>query len=331
MTTKELATVKTREVQTAGSGLLCRSIDVWLAHERLANEASENTVNTYRRSLTVFCSWLADNGIHLGDVVPVDVQDFKGFLSEKYSSQTVNLRLTAVRRFYAWAVTSGRLALNPASEVKGKKRKKSRTHKRDALTGAEVLEVLSSCDTSTLEGLRDRAMLSLFAYCGLRAVEVHRANLGDIRTQDDRLVLEVYGKGSEDEAELAVITMREEPVIRKWLSTRRKLDFAGLESSDPLFVSFSNRSYGGRLSLRAIRHIVTNYFEAAGVVGDRKTTHSLRHSAITNLIKRGASPLVVQRFARHQSFDTTLNYVHAVSRLANPAEDMIDYEANGNH
>jgi len=60
-------------------------------------------------------------------------------------------------------------------------------------------------------------------------------------------------------------------------------------------------------------------------VGDNKTTHSLRHSAITNAIRNGASPMQVQAMARHSSFDTTLNYVHEVDRIDNPAEDLISY------
>lgn len=63
------------------------------------------------------------------------------------------------------------------------------------------------------------------------------------------------------------------------------------------------------------------------MVGNAKTTHSLRHSAITNAIRRGASPMQVQAMARHASFDTTLGYYHEVSRLDDPAEDLIHYEA----
>jgi integrase len=78
--------------------------------------------------------------------------------------------------------------------------------------------------------------------------------------------------------------------------------------------------------------MVKERFRLAGVVGDRKTTHSLRHGAITNAIrqalKTGRSPLAVKGFARHQSMDTTLGYYHEVGRLDDPLEDIIDY-SNG--
>jgi integrase/recombinase XerC/integrase/recombinase XerD len=61
-------------------------------------------------------------------------------------------------------------------------------------------------------------------------------------------------------------------------------------------------------------------------VGEQKTGHSVRHSAITNAIRNGASPMQVQAMARHASFDTTLGYYHEVSRLDDPAEDRVRYD-----
>jgi integrase len=86
------------------------------------------------------------------------------------------------------------------------------------------------------------------------------------------------------------------------------------------------RKPGSRLSLSALREIVKNYFRAANISGGYKTTHSLRHTAITNAIRNGALPMAVQAMARHKSFDTTLGYYHEVGRLDNPAEDLIEYQ-----
>ena len=127
-------------------------------------------------------------------VTPMVVVQFKGWLAENYGAQTVNLRLSAVRSFYRWCVITEQLSVSPAESIKGVKRSNSKQHKRDALTSAEVLGVLDTCDDS-VAGIRDRAILRLMAYCAMREVEVHRANIGNLKTQGDRLVLEVQGKG----------------------------------------------------------------------------------------------------------------------------------------
>ena len=299
-------------------------IDQWLDYCRDADTASRATLATYRKSMGVFVGWLTATG-NVGAVTSGTVVQFKGWLQQqKYSAQTVNLRLSAVRSFYRWAVVTERLAVSPAESVKGAKREKGGRHKRDALTNGEVLAVLATCGAD-LVGVRDRAMLTLMAYCGLRVVEVQRLDIGHLRTDSDRLVVAVQGKGRREADEVGVIPRDQEHVIRAWLAHR--LTFAEHGAGDALFVSLSNRNRGARLTTRAIRGMVNRRFREAGVVGDRKSTHSLRHSAITNLIRRGAAPLAVMQFARHMSFDTTLGYFHEVARTEDPPEDLISYDS----
>ena len=298
-------------------------VDEWLRYCRDADDTSPATLQAYRRGLGVWADWLRESG-NAGVVTPATVVRFKGWLQARYSPQTVNLRLSAVRSFYRWCVVTERLPTSPAGSVKGVKRSNSKQHKRDALTNGEVLDVLVTCDPGTLPGVRDRALLTLMVFCAMREVEVHRANIGNLKTQGDRLVLEVQGNGRREADEVVVIPRDREHVIRDCLAHR--MTFREHGQGDPLFVSLSNRTRGQRLSTRAIRAIVKARYRQAGVVGYRKTTHSLRHSAITNSIRHGATPMQVQAMARHTSFDTTLGYFHEESRTANPAEDFISYE-----
>jgi integrase/recombinase XerC len=156
------------------------------------------------------------------------------------------------------------------------------------------------------------------AYCAVRTVEIQRADIADLQTKDNRTILWIRGKGHEEADDFVVLPSHTERVVRDWLKVRKK-------KAGPLFWSLSRQNRGERLSSRAIRGIVKDRFANAGVLGNHKTTHSLRHSAITNAIRQGAQPLQVQAMARHRSFDTTLGYYHEVGRIASPAEDMIDY------
>ncbi len=298
-------------------------IEEWLDYCRDADGASPKTLVAYRKGMRVFVDWLRETG-NAGAVTPATVVRFKGWLQEEYSAQTINLRLSAVRSFYRWCVITERLPTSPAESVKGAKRSGSRQHKRDALTDSEVRAVLMTCNGGTLKEIRDAAILSLMAYCALREIEIRRANVGNLKTQGGRLVLEVQGKGRQEADEVVVIPYEQESVVRTWLSHR--MTFRNHANDDALFISLSNRSRGERMTTRGIRGMVKQRYLLAGVVGSDKTTHSLRHSAITNAIRRGAAPLQVQSMARHASFDTTLNYFHQEERTANPAEDLIKYE-----
>jgi len=290
--------------------------------EYLILEHSQTTSAAYLKGFRLFTEWLSDEGLPFAQVRPSDFRQWREHMRESYAAQTVNLWLSAVRRFYTFLIEEFNAPiLNPAREVRGVKRGKGGPHKRDELTSSEVRSVLTLCDDSHL-GKRDHAILSLMAYCALRTVEIQRADLTDLQTKDDRMILWIQGKGREDADDFVVLPTPTEEALRQWLKFRKK-------KAGPLFWSLSRQNKGERLSTRAIRGMVKSRFTDVGVVGNRKTTHSLRHSAITNAIRHGAEPLQVQAMARHRSFDTTLGYYHEVGRIAAPAEDMIDYSNNG--
>jgi integrase/recombinase XerD len=286
--------------------------------EYLRSEKTRGTTRAYMKGLNTFLGWLKGEGLPLAHVVPSTIRRWRDSLvSEGYSPDSVSLWLTAVRRFYAFLINEYDVPiLNPAREVKGKT-SSGNGHKRDELTSREVMAVLETCE-DIQRGKRDRALIGLMAYSALRTIEVHRADLKDLQTKGDRLILWVHGKQRVAADEFVVISEKAHKCLHPWLIERGK-------NPGPLFTSLSNRSKGTRLGLRSIRAIVMSRYCKAGVVGQTKSTHSLRHSAITNAIRNGADPKQVMQMARHKSFNTTLGYYHEVNRLNSPAEDLIDY------
>lgn len=284
-----------------------------------AGELAENTVTSYRRGADKFLDWCAANGID--NLTPDTFRSWKSDLLDKnYRPATVNTWLSGVKALFSWAVEYQRLPYNPTENVKSATRKgKSKKHVRESLTDDEVRRVLALPDPTTDAGARDLAILSIMAHTAVRQVEIHRADLADLRTEKGKIILDVTGKGHAEADEFVVLANpKAEEALHAWLSVRGNKPGA-------LFTSLSDRSHGERLSLRALRGIVKSYFKLAGVVGN-KTTHSLRHTAITKAILKGAPPQKAQSMARHKSLDTTMIYYHEVDRLENPAEAFIDYE-----
>ena len=127
------------------------------------------------------------------------------------------------------------------------------------------------------------------------------------------------GKGSIDKDDFVVLSLVVEEAIEDWLAIHP-------QGKGALFVSFANRNRGKRLSLRSIRQVVKDRYLVAGVMEPTKTTHSLRHSAISAAIRNGASLTQVQAMARHANINTTMIYFHETGRTSEPAEDFIQYE-----
>ena len=95
-----------------------------------------------------------------------------------------------------------------------------------------------------------------------------------------------------------------------------------------LFCGLGRRNKGGALTTRWIRGIVKDAYRKAGVRDPRKTTHSLRHALVTNLIRHKVPPTKIMTVTRHRSLDTLLAYAHEVDRDEDPAEAYVDY-SNG--
>ena len=293
------------------------------AFEMLVNEwlamldCSDDTRTAYRLGMGKFTAWLTVNGLESNTET---IRQWRDELKSQYSPATVNVRLSAVRSFYSWAVEMRGMKDNPAASVKGSKRKgTSKAHKRDELAGSEVKAVLAACDPNTTTGARDRAVIALMAYTAVRTIEVHRADVGDIRTKDGRLVLWVWGKNRDAKDDFVVLPEPALVELRHWLAIRPG------QADDPLFVSLSHRNAGQRMSRAAIRAAVKSRMKKAGIVGTLKTTHSLRHSAISTAIRGGATPTQAQAMARHSDITTTMIYYHEINRTANPAEDLVNY------
>lgn len=296
-------------------------LDEWLAlieRQVEAGELAANTRDTYQVGLRRFVEWVEGHRT-LTDNLIIDWK--AALLKDGLRPNTVNTWLAAVRSFFAWATAARRIPYNPAADIKGARRKgTAQRHLRETLTNSEINRVLAQPDLTTDIGKRDCAILHLMAYTAARTIELHRADLANLSTEAGRLVLYVRGKGHVEADELIVIAhSAAQNAIHTWLAKRG-------DEPGALFTSLSQRSRGGRLSLRSFRELIKGYYRAAGVHGQRKTAHSLRHTAISNAVRHGAPVEKAQSMARHANVSTTMIYVHETDRVEHPAEDFINYE-----
>jgi integrase/recombinase XerD len=278
----------------------------WLDLRVKAGEVSANTAMMYTRGMKKFLHF-APNAQSTDTI-----REWKADLLTRYKNRSVNAWLAGVKSFYSWAEKTGAIPHNPAKDVP--QATQTRQHARDVLTDTEVRKVLAMPDNP-----RDAAILSLMAYTAVRTVEVQRANLADLQTRQGRYVLFIQGKGHTEADDFVILNDQAEAAMLEWLAAR------GNEPG-PLFTSTSNNNKGGRLSLRAIRGIVKECFRLAGIQSDHKTTHSLRHSAITKMLRAGLSPVKVMSVSRHKRLDTLMIYAHDVDRMDDPAENHIKYD-----
>lgn len=276
-------------------------------------DVKEKTAETYTKALKRLFKYFSDNGI--GEPTRADIIAFRDELKATTKASTVKTYLTATRLFFRWLDQEG-MYKNIADKVKGAKVEHG--HKKDALTIDQVKDVLSTFSNDEATAKRNYAIFVLMVTCGLRTIEVSRADVEDLRTLGSKTVLYVQGKGKDEKSEYVVITRQVEKAIRAYLSTR---DSVG--EKEPLFTSTSNNSKGKRLSTRTLSGLVKDHLKQADLNSSRLTAHSLRHTAVTLSLLGGSTLQEASQFARHANISTTEIYAHNLERMANPCEDIV--------
>lgn len=279
-----------------------------LARFRSSLDVTPVTAAGYEKKVRDFLAW-ADR-TNVVEPTTADVIAYKRDLTERgLSPYSISAYLSAVRRFFSWAESEG-IYPNVAREVRGAKTR--RGFNKDALTAAQVRRVLDAAEDD-----RERALLTLLFTTGLRTVEVVRADVGDLRTNGDKTVLYVQGKGRDAKDDFVVLPATTADVLYRYLTGR-----GATRPADPLFVGAGNRNRG-RLTTRTVRRILTAAFVRAGVKTAKISAHSTRHTSITLALTAGATIQEAQALARHASIATTTIYAHNLDRLKAGTEDRI--------
>ena len=278
-------------------------------------DTSAKTVQTYKRALNQFAKFLQRQEIT--EPTADTIRAYKRELTASLKPASVQAYIFTVRRFFAWTEAEG-LYPNIAGQIKGAKI--DREPKKDYLTSAQVKAVLSKIDRSTVQGKRDYAIIALMVTCGLRDIEVSRADKKDLRTVGNNTALFIQGKGHTEKADFVIIPEATEAAIREYLSARP-------DASEALFTSLSNNSKGQRMTTRSISGVCKEAMKAAGYDSERLTAHSLRHTAVTlALIANGGNIQEAQQFARHANISTTQIYAHNLEKQNNACSRLVASE-----
>ena len=284
-------------------------------------DVKEETAKSYGVALRAFFGWANDNGV----TVPVtreDILAYKSYLATPHPRRTKDGKLgseitfsactqgryfRAVKLLFAWAEDMG-IQKNVARNIKGAKAKQGNMY-RDPLTKEGTIRVLNSIERDTETGKRDYALTCLGVYCGLRIIEMQRANVGNLEVMAGENVLFVQGKGHDGADDYVELNAKTYEAITDYLQCRGTVC-----ATDPLFVSTSNRSRGERLSEPSVSQILKKRLKAAGYDSRRVTAHSGRHTSVTLLLESGATLQEASMHARHSSIQITTTYAHNLKK-----------------
>ena len=173
-------------VADAGDQAVRRFLEFFAATIR-----NRNTRTAYLHAVSRFFAWCDHHKLGaLADIEPLHVAAYIEALGENFEKPTVKQHLAAIRMLFDWLVTGQIVATNPAHAVRGPKHV-VKTGKTTVLDAEQARRLLDSIDTSTVVGLRDRALISVmtFAFARIGAVvAVESKTLVVVASRDGMLV-----------------------------------------------------------------------------------------------------------------------------------------------
>jgi integrase/recombinase XerD len=217
-------------------------------------------------------------------------------------SSAINRRLSTFRRFYRWAVASGKRADDPAAEASSAKRTP-----RDpkVITEAQVEALLDAPNLTSPLGLRDRAMLELMYASGLRVSELVEIETTNVSVQDN--VVRVTGKGRKTR----LVPFGED--CADWLArylTQARPALLAQRPSQALFLTVR----GEAMTRQNFWHSLKRYAITAHIPTAQLSPHTLRHAFATHLLNHGADLRAVQLLLGHADISTTQIYTHVANQ-----------------
>ncbi len=272
-------------------------VEDWLADLR-SQGRSPHTIAAYARALAHFIRWSEQTYGEPFDparIIPRDVRDWlaRQQTVEKARPTTVNQRLTALKRFFAWAVEKGHARHDPTAAVAGLRLPPRRPK---ALTEKETRRLLRAVHAAG--NVRDIALVEVLLGTGLRVSELLALRVGDvvIRKRSGWLTVRRGKHGQYRDVPLTAAVRR---ALAAYLATHPQPK----NPDAPLW-------WGERGALRdrsAVGRVLQKYTRAAGIrdIGP----HTLRHTFATRYL--AANPGDLRGLAAllgHASLSTVMVY-----------------------
>jgi integrase/recombinase XerD len=256
-----------------------------------------NTLDAYRRDLTLLAAWLERAGVGIAEASEANLREYAVARHAGSAATSTNRRLTVFRRFFRWAL---REKLSPSDPTLRLAAARQPLRVPKSLSEAQVEALLAASDTGSPLGLRDRTMLELMYASGLRVSEL--VGLKTVNVSFVESALRVTGKGAKER----LVPFGEEAHVwmERYLADARA-PILGRRSSDALFVT----ARGGPMTRQMFWKIVKAQALAAGIAVPI-SPHTLRHAFATHLLNHGADLRAVQMLLGHADISTTTIYTH---------------------
>jgi site-specific recombinase XerD len=233
---------------------------------------------------------------------------------------TVLVRLAALSHLFKIAVREGAMTYNPASTDYVDRERTADARQKHVLSPEEVRTVLRHHAPQDAIAARNRMLLQLLAWTGMRRQEAAELFVMDLVEEPEGLLLTLRRKGDKVGVVLAPAGL--ETMLRDYVEV---LDLEG-----PLFPTMRRLPRGeiiiGHTAIvpDTITHIIRDMTHAA--LGTAYGPHRLRHFFANAVWDKGGTVESIQQYLGHEDPKTTRGYLALKPRRDRSAAELIELD-----
>ena len=275
--------------------------------------SSPRTAQAYQRAVIEAMDAIGVD--HVVDVTAPMLAEYRGGLvarldidaPDRLSPSTVNLKLAGLRQFLRFCLVTGITRLSKDAIAFVLKSPKATVEKPyQVLNESERRRLLQVAEESNP---REHALVALALGAGLRVSELVKVKLCDF-SQDEAgnwWLLVKMGKGRK--ARFVPVAASVMEIVKLWVKDSGR-DLS--KRADRETCLFRTRQ-SPRMTSRRAGQMVKALAQRAGIEKPI-SPHSLRHTTGIEMLRAGASPVVVQKILGHSSLATTSRYLDHLER-----------------
>lgn len=245
------------------------------------------TVDIYQRAVDKFTAFMNKP---LQVIALEELQSYASHLAESgLKDSTVKLELNAVKSLFTFAAKLNYVRFNTAAALRIKKADYTISGK--CIKQSDVFKIINKGTNNP----RDKALLQLLYFTGMRVSELCRLTWGDFNEREDgEIQVDILGKGNKRRTVLVPLAAWTE--VEALRGERRK--------EDAVFRSKS----GKHLDRATIHKIIKNAVKKVGA-SDRISAHAFRHSHASHSLLKGAPISLVRDTLGHSNISVTNIYL----------------------
>jgi len=307
---------------------ICQNFALSVEHANLVKQAiayeqaslSPNTLRTYGSFWKKFENWCSINNQACLPTSSETISLYLSSIGAAFSFSTLDSTIAAIEYVHEKANQS----ITGNHDLFRRVRKGiRRTHKENqTLKQAVPLKVLDlkaiCCKLGdSLKDCRDKALLAVAYFGGLRRSEIVSLDLEHVEFNDKGAVATLLQSKTSDTAELVYLSYARDRDICPVSLLKAWLEKAQIKQGSIFRSLMKGNKIAGRLSGHSVSEIVKIHF------GEEYSGHSTRRGLLTDAAEKNTPLHIMKKLSRHKSSEMVLRYAEAAKGFTDSAVSIL--------